>query len=94
MIIANQSGAPGSFDIGALMRKRGRIWATTLRARPLAERRAIVAAVAESVMPLFAEGRIRPVTDGVFPLESAADAHRRMASSAHSGKILLLAQGE
>jgi putative PIG3 family NAD(P)H quinone oxidoreductase len=89
MIIANQSNKPGSFDIGALMRKRGRIWATTLRARPLAERAAIIAEVSEKVMPLFADGRMRTVTDTVFPLEKAADAHRRMASSVHLGKILL-----
>ena len=89
MIIANQSGAPGSFDIGALMRKRGRIWATTLRARPIEERAVIVSAVSEIVMPLFAEGVIHPVIDTVFPLAAAADAHRRMESSEHLGKILL-----
>jgi NADPH:quinone reductase-like Zn-dependent oxidoreductase len=71
------------------MRKRGRIWATTLRARPLAERAAIIAEVSEKVMPLFANGDMRTVTDTVFPLEKAADAHRRMASSVHLGKILL-----
>jgi putative PIG3 family NAD(P)H quinone oxidoreductase len=89
VIIANQSGAPGVFDINALMRKRGRIWATTLRARPLAERAAIVAAVQKDVMPLFASGAVRPLTDTVFPLERAADAHRLMESSEHLGKILL-----
>ncbi len=90
MIIANQSGAPGSFDINALMRKRGRIWATTLRARPLAERAAIVAAVQQNVMPLFASGAIRPIIDSRYPLDRAADAHRRMETSEHLGKILLI----
>jgi putative PIG3 family NAD(P)H quinone oxidoreductase len=89
MSIANQSGSRATFDINALMRKRGRIWATTLRARPIGERAQIIAAVAESVMPLFASGRIHTVTDTVFPLGQAADAHRRMESSEHLGKILL-----
>ena len=89
MIIANQSGGGGSFDIGSLTRKRGRIWATTLRARPIEERAVIVAAVSESVMPLFADGDIRTITDSVFPLAEAADSHRRMESSEHLGKILL-----
>jgi NADPH:quinone reductase-like Zn-dependent oxidoreductase len=89
MIIANQSRAAGHFDIGSLTRKRGRIWATTLRARPIEERAVIVAAVSETVMPLFADGVIRPVTDSVFPLADAAEAHRRMESSEHRGKILL-----
>jgi putative PIG3 family NAD(P)H quinone oxidoreductase len=90
VIIANQSGSPGSFNINELMRRRGRILASTLRARPLAERTAIVAAVQHSVMPLFASGAIRPLVDGTFPLERAADAHRRMESSEHLGKILLV----
>jgi putative PIG3 family NAD(P)H quinone oxidoreductase len=90
MIIGNQSGAQGVFDIGALMRKRGRIRATTLRARPIEERARIIAGVRDSVMPLFASGAIHTVTDSTFPLEGAADAHRLMESSAHSGKILLV----
>jgi putative PIG3 family NAD(P)H quinone oxidoreductase len=89
VIIANQSRSPGTFDINALMGKRGCILATTLRARPLAERVAIVAAVEENVMPLFASGAIRPIVDRVFPLEDAADAHRLMESFEHLGKILL-----
>jgi NADPH:quinone reductase-like Zn-dependent oxidoreductase len=94
VIIANQSGAPGSFDIGTLMRKRGRILATTLRARPIEERAAIIAEVTEFVMPLFVNGAVHTVTDSTFTLENAADAHRRMESSAHSGKILLVAEGQ
>jgi putative PIG3 family NAD(P)H quinone oxidoreductase len=89
MIIANQSGTRGVFDINDLMRKRGRIWATTLRARPLAERVEIVAEVQAHVMPLFHTGAIRPLIDTVFPLARAADAHELMESSAHLGKILL-----
>jgi putative PIG3 family NAD(P)H quinone oxidoreductase len=89
MIIANQSGVPGTFNIGALMGKRGRIWATTLRARPIGERAAIVAEVDANVMPLFADGSLHTLTHAVFPLAEAADAHRLMESSAHLGKILL-----
>ncbi len=88
-IIANQSGAAGTFDIGTLMRKRARIGGTTLRPRPIAERGEIVAAVDQNLMPLFADGLIHTVTDTVFPLERAEDAHRLMESSAHMGKIML-----
>jgi len=89
MIIANQSGTQGTFDINRLMRKRARIWATTLRARPLAERAAIIAAVQQQVMPLFESGAVKPIVDSRYPLAEAADAHRRMESSQHLGKILL-----
>jgi putative PIG3 family NAD(P)H quinone oxidoreductase len=89
MVIANQSGDTSSFDIGSLMAKRGRIWATTLRARPLAERTAIVASVRENVWPLIEQGLVAPTVDSVFAPQDVADAHRRMESSAHMGKILL-----
>jgi len=92
MIIANQSLGEARFDIGALMRKRGRIWSAGLRARPLDERVAIIAAVQRDVMPWFADGTVRPIIDTVFALEEAADAHRRMATSEHTGKILLSAK--
>lgn len=87
--IAVRDRTPAAVDMGLLMRKRARIHGTTLRARPLAERVAIIAAVRANVWPLLADGRVRPVIDSVFPLEDAAAAHRRMESSAHRGKILL-----
>jgi putative PIG3 family NAD(P)H quinone oxidoreductase len=89
MVIANQSGEPSSFNVGSLMMKRGRIWATTLRARPLAERAAIVASVRQSVWPLIEQGLVKPTVDSIFSADDAAAAHRRMESSAHMGKILL-----
>ena len=89
MCIANRSGEQSTFSMGELMKKRGRIWATTLRARPLQERREIVAAVREQVWPLVERGDVKPIIDSVFALADAADAHRRMESSAHIGKILL-----
>lgn len=89
MSIATRDRTPAAIDTGLLMRKRARIWGTTLRARPLAERVAIVAGVREHVWPHLAAGRIHPVIDSVFPLEDAPHAHRRMESSGHLGKILL-----
>ncbi|WP_308468926.1 NAD(P)H-quinone oxidoreductase [Rathayibacter soli] len=89
MSIANRSGADSTISINALMVKRGLIWGTTVRARPFAERAEIIAEVRANVWPLVESGRVRPIVDSVFPLERAADAHRRMESSAHTGKILL-----
>jgi putative PIG3 family NAD(P)H quinone oxidoreductase len=89
MCIANRSGAESSFAMGALMQKRGLVWATTIRARPIEERRDIVASVLESVWPLLESGRVAPVIDSVFALDDASSAHERMESSAHIGKIVL-----
>ncbi len=66
-VIASGSGRTGELDFGTMMRKRATISATTLRARPLAEKAAIVEAVRYNVWPLVAGGRVRPVVDSVLP---------------------------
>jgi NADPH2:quinone reductase len=48
--------------------------------------------VEREAWPLFANGQIRPVVDSAFPLEQAAEAHRLMESSRHTGKIVLTMQ--
>ena len=57
--------------------------------RTNADKAAMVAAIEAKVMPLLREGRVKPLMDSSFPLEKAADAHRRMETSAHIGKIVL-----
>jgi NADPH:quinone reductase-like Zn-dependent oxidoreductase len=84
-----QGGTKGELDLGALMRKRGAVIATTLRARPTEEKAAICASVVEHVWPLVAEGAVRPVVHGTTPLEEVSRAHELMESGAHTGKILL-----
>lgn len=90
MVIANQSGKDAVFDPFRLMQKRGRYWGTTLRSRPLGEKAAIMRGLLTDVWPWVESGEFRAVIDSRFPFESAADAHRRMESSAHVGKILLV----
>ncbi len=89
VIIGMQGGRRAELDIGALMAKRAAVIGTTLRARPTAEKAAIVAAVAEHVWPLVAEGSVRPVVHSRHPLAEAAAAHRELEASGHVGKILL-----
>jgi putative PIG3 family NAD(P)H quinone oxidoreductase len=88
MCIANHSGEESTFAIGSLMRKRGRIWGTTLRSRPFSERRDIIAGVREHVWPLVESGQVRPIIDSVFDLADATAAHERL-DAPHIGKILL-----
>lgn len=87
--IGMQGGTKAELDLGLLMRKRAAIIATSLRARPVAEKAAIVAAVREHVWPLIEAGRVRPVIDTVLPLADAARAHQVLDGSQHIGKVLL-----
>jgi putative PIG3 family NAD(P)H quinone oxidoreductase len=88
-VIAIQGGPRGELDLGLLMRKRASVYGTTLRARPLAEKAAIVAAVRAEVWPLVSAGQVRPVIDRVLPLADAAAAHRLLEDGGHFGKVLL-----
>ena len=90
--IGMQGGSKAELDLGTLMRKRAAVLATTLRARPLEEKAAIVAAVREHVWPLVASGAFRVIVDRRVPLPDAADAHRAVEASDHVGKVLLVAQ--
>jgi putative PIG3 family NAD(P)H quinone oxidoreductase len=85
--VGREPDAP--LDLSLLMRKRGQVSATTLRARPAAEKAAIVEAVRYNVWPFVADGRVRPVIDRVLPLADAAEAHRLIAAGDVIGKVLL-----
>jgi putative PIG3 family NAD(P)H quinone oxidoreductase len=89
VIIGMQGGRAAELDIAMLMGKRAAVIGTTLRARPAAEKAAIVAAVAGHVWPLVEDGSVRPVVHSRHPLAEAAAAHREIEESGHVGKILL-----
>jgi putative PIG3 family NAD(P)H quinone oxidoreductase len=91
VIIGMQGGAKGELDIGKLLRKRGAVIATSLRARPVEEKAAICAAVVEHVWPLVTDGSVRPIVHATLPLDQAAEAHRMMDAGDHVGKIVLTA---
>ncbi|MGW2489523.1 NAD(P)H-quinone oxidoreductase [Streptomyces sp. NPDC001606] len=90
-IIGLQGGVKGELNLGMLLGKRAAISATSLRARPLDEKAAIVAAVREHVWPLVEAGHVRAVVDRELPMEQAAEAHRVVEASGHIGKVLLVA---
>jgi len=87
--IATLGGAKATVNIAKVMVKRLLHTGSTLRPRTNADKAAMVAAIEAKVMPLMREGRVKPLLDSTFPLEKAADAHRRMETSAHIGKIVL-----
>jgi putative PIG3 family NAD(P)H quinone oxidoreductase len=90
VVIGLQGGAKAELNLGALLAKRAALLATSLRARPPAEKAAIVGSVREHVWPLIESGDVRPVVDTTFPLDRAGDAHRRLDGSDHVGKVLLI----
>lgn len=92
VVIGLQGGRTGTLDLGRLLANRGQVHATSLRPRPVEEKAAICARVAERVWPMITDGRIRPAPQTTFPLAEAAAAHRLLESGDNLGKVLLLPQ--
>jgi len=90
VVIGLQQGRTGELDLARLMARRATVTGTTLRSRSAVEKAAIVAAVAEHVWPMVADGRVRPVVHARLPLEEAEAAHAMLESGEAFGKVLLL----
>ncbi|MEZ5119718.1 MAG: NAD(P)H-quinone oxidoreductase [Candidatus Nanopelagicales bacterium] len=89
VVIGLQGGVKAELNLGALLNKRGAVFATSLRSRSVEQKAEICAAVVRDVWPLYGSGAIRPIVDQVLPLARAADAHRVLAGSSHFGKVIL-----
>jgi len=89
VVIGMQGGTRAELDLGVLLRKRGAVIATSLRARPPGEKAAICASVVEHVWPLVADGSVKTLVHTTLPLEEVREAHRIMEASDHIGKIVL-----
>ena len=88
-IIAFLTGATANLTLSRFMVKRQTMTASTLRAQSDASKAAIAFELKEKVWPMFAAGQIKPIIDSKFSLTDAAQAHQRMESSGHIGKIIL-----
>lgn len=87
--IAFLQGPQATVNLALLMIKRLVHTGSTLRARDAAFKAGIAGALHQQVWPLLENGAISPLIDTVLPLEQAAEAHKRMEQSAHTGKIVL-----
>lgn len=87
--IAFQRGAKAEIPIADLMRRRLTLTGSTLRPRPVEFKTMVANEIAHTVWPYVEGGRLRPVIDSTFPLSQAAEAHARMESGEHIGKIVL-----
>jgi NADPH:quinone reductase-like Zn-dependent oxidoreductase len=89
VIIGLMGGAKAELPMGVLLARRLQVIGSTLRARPAAEKAAIVRAFLARFGERVEKGELRPVVDRVLPLAQAGDAHRAMKASEHFGKIVL-----
>ena len=87
---ASRVGAPkATVNFTRIMLKRLTHTGSTLRARAIEDKAAIARALEAKVLPLLRDGKVKPLMDSVYPLARASEAHARMESSHHIGKIVL-----
>ncbi|MFK7744469.1 MAG: NAD(P)H-quinone oxidoreductase [Roseobacter sp.] len=87
--IAFLGGSKVDVNFATLMTRRLTMTGSTLRPQSDLAKARIAQDLLEAVWPLLSAGRIGPVMDQEFDLADAAQAHARMESSGHIGKIVL-----
>ena len=89
VLIGLMSGIQSEINLAMLMMKRTRIIGSTLRARPISEKTAVMQGLFEEVWPKIEKGEIRPIIDAQFPIEEMQAAHTLMADNGTFGKVVL-----
>jgi NADPH:quinone reductase-like Zn-dependent oxidoreductase len=87
--IATLGGVEAKVNLARIMMKRLTLTGSTLRPRSREVKAGFARALEAEVWPLLAAGKVKVVMDSTFPLAHAADAHRRLETSQHIGKIVL-----
>ena len=96
VLLASMGGRKTEIDLGQFLHKRLRLIGSTLRARPLEEKIAATRAFTAEVVPLLAQGKVRPVVDSEFgfTLKDIQAAYRRLESNESFGKVVIKITGE
>jgi putative PIG3 family NAD(P)H quinone oxidoreductase len=89
VVIGIGGGAKGELNLGALMGKRARVMASTLRARPLEEKALTARALENHVLPLIESGAVRVPVHSTYPLDQVVEAYDAFAAGGKLGKIVL-----
>ncbi|PTM59812.1 NAD(P)H-quinone oxidoreductase [Desmospora activa] len=77
-------------DLRSLMAKRIHIKATTLRSRSPSYKAELTKDFVDHALPLFREGKLKPVIDRIFSWREVVEAHRYMEADQNIGKIILM----
>lgn len=91
VMIAFLKGPQAELNLMRLMLKRLTLTGSTLRSRSNEEKARIAREVERVVWPWIEAGKVKPIIDSTFPLGEAEQAHARLQSGAHAGKVLLVA---
>ena len=89
ILVGLTGGTTAEFNLGLALAKRAKIIGTILRSRSVEEKAEATQAFVRDVLPLLAEGKIKPNLDKVFQVEDVIQAHEYLESNASFGKVVL-----
>lgn len=89
VVLSTMGGARAEINLGLLLGKRLDIRGSTLRSRTLGEKLAVTSLFAEHVLPLLAQGKVRPIIEHVYPMGEIRAAHVALAENKNFGKLIL-----
>lgn len=89
VVIATMGGTTTALDLSLLMRKRGRVIGSTLRARPREEKGGLVNRFQAELLPGFDRGELRVTVDTIVPASRAGEAFQRLRDNSNVGKVLI-----
>lgn len=89
VLVGLLAGTRAELDLALVLRNRLRLIGSVLRARSRAEKAELVAAFTRFAAPRFADGRLRPQVDRVFPFERVAEAYATLEAGGVEGKVVV-----
>ena len=89
VLVGVMGGAQASINLARLLQRRQSLIGVVMRSRSVEEKIELTRAFVRVSLPLFADGRLKPLVDSVFPLSDVARAHQRMEANENLGKIVL-----
>jgi tumor protein p53-inducible protein 3 len=89
LLVGLGGGRKAELDLGPLLSKRLTVIGSTLRSRPLHEKAALVSDFVQRGLPLFHEGKLKPIIDRAFTLDKVAEAHQYLEKQTNFGKVVL-----
>ena len=89
LLIGLLGGAKAEVALGLVLMKRLRLIGSTLRARSIPAKSAVMDGLKVHVWPKLESGAIKPVIEACFPMAEAQRAHALVAGNETLGKVLL-----
>ena len=89
VFVSTMDGSYANINLGLLMHKRISMRGATLRTRTLEEKLTVTRRFATHVLPLLANGKVRPIIERVYSMEDIGEAHRTMGENRNFGKLVV-----